>query len=442
MSTYFENASNISYKAISENRSELQKYPILVGCEIEQAAKYHNGDGRCIVDLNTPNPKHLPVNLPDTVMENSRNFDWAEGHFDLSTPWEFKLGHDWNLNKLYNRFNTIVHENIWCWHNTFTAYNELRGASSHVHFSIQGDINLGADFSNQMVASYQFWTIYWNDWVTMLPFLCPFFAFGRRFRTTAFQGRRRWALPVFDRFHHDDTKLIFRGGTVAGRYTANDSPTHLFQMGHLYHALSWNRKVGSLAEGIPKKQITIELRLNEGHPYWFFPALSKINVIFKKTMTNGKSIRLRDHTKIGDYWNYIINNDVYDALFKMKDIEFHKGRNIPYICNEGQDKIFETGLDLFRAFCKRYKSSNRVAIIKSDKVMRMFSDFIDFNRVPSHLIWDINTLYDELYMEDGKGNFTDEAIGAQDRYLYYGHKIVLPPSQKQTAKKYSITNLL
>jgi hypothetical protein len=73
--------------------------------------------------------------------------------------------------------------------------------------------------------------------------------------------------------------------------------------------------------------------------------------------------------------------------------------------------------------------------MKTHKVMRIFSDFINFEAVPSHLIWDIDTLYNLLYENENCKEY-------QDKYLYYGSKAVIPDDVKKTTQKYETTALI
>lgn len=62
--------------------------------------------------------------------------------------------------------------------------------------------------------------------------------------------------------------------------------------------------------------------------------------------------------------------------------------------------------------------------IKMGKVLRMWSDFINFKKVPSHLIWDIDGIYNLLYESADKKRY-------QDEYLYWGSSVVLEEGMRQ-----------
>lgn len=437
----FAEKSNSELPKYQNGIMEFPRLPIYVGVEIEQSAAKYQGI-RC--HIINPNPSErniirtIPENIPQEVINRSLLYTWSEGHWDQSVPWEFKLGYHHDPVVLLNRFNQVVENKPWIWHTMFHLgenNSELRCASSHLHFSLRGDINLGREFDNQKTCPYQFWAIYWNDWVELLPYILPFFAHGNRFREYCFSAKK-WAMPVIDRLSPEDIVKIFAGDNVQGRMSSSNCPTHTFALGHKYYALSWNRKHGPECEGKPKKSVTIELRLCETHPYWFLPAVQKVNLMLKATLARGKSIKLKNHYEMEDHWKLVMENGIYEAMFMMKNIRFHEGRGVPGVMRENQDKTYETALDLFRAICRRFANSNKTDAreLKAWKVMKMYSDFIDLGRIPSQYVWKIDELYHQLYeVEKSKEN--------QDKWLHFGSKAVLPEGTKH-ADDYPVSKLI
>jgi hypothetical protein len=160
--------------------------------------------------------------------------------------------------------------------------------------------------------------------------------------------------------------------------------------------------------------------------------------MLKGTFERGWSIKLKNHYRLEDDWKLIMNGSgIYEALYQMKDIEFHDGRGIPYLMRNGQNKSFETGLDLFRGICRRFANTNRSETweLKSSKVMRMFSDFIDLGKVPADIVWDIDRAYSMLYEDPDRKSY-------QDAWLHFGSKAMLPDDAPRVTKNTTITKLL
>jgi hypothetical protein len=199
-----------------------------------------------------------------------------------------------------------------------------------------------------------------------------------------------------------------------------------FSAGHQYKALSWNRN--------SKPEITIENRLNEAHPYWSIPFMHVLSTIDAACIERGKSIKLDDHHFLEKSWANAFRDDVYKAMLKMTGVEFTMPddrsdkslyRGIPYLCESdpasiaGDDLYYPTALDVFRRLTKRFAARKGVPSTRFSRVMRMWSDFIDFSKLPSHLVWDVDGLYKMLYESD-----TSTSREYQDKFLYHGSSVV------------------
>jgi hypothetical protein len=51
------------------------------------------------------------------------------------------------------------------------------------------------------------------------------------------------------------------------------------------------------------------------------------------------------------------------------------------------------------------------------KVMRIWSDFIDFSKLPAYLLWDVDKLHYLLYESKERKKY-------QDEFLYFGSSVV------------------
>lgn len=419
----FKRESDESETRITREGQSRRIKPFRGGMEIEQAARKDDCGDICEGVLVNSNPKGLCRYVPDSVI--ARSVIFGGGHYDGSKPWEFNLGNSVAERTLLDTFNKIVGNDYWAWHKEFKLHNNTRGCSAHFHISVRGDIDLGQTYQNQMVAPARHWAIVWNNMVTLTPLLVPFFCYGETFRSSALT---QWAKPICERLDAANIIDLF----TRGRTVPKENRNGCIELGHTYSALSWNRHSS-------KKQITIENRLNETHPYWFLPVLQILSVFNNATIYRSNSIRLSDsYDKLHRCWNEIIRHKVYDALLRMDNIKFimprdgerKRFRGIPYLCggNEnqiyGDDKIYPTALDLFRTICRRFMNSKPNSAIKMGKVLRMWSDFINFKKVPSHLIWDIDGIYNLLYESADKKRY-------QDEYLYWGSSVVLEEGMRQ-----------
>jgi hypothetical protein len=365
-----------------------------------------NNDQKAIIT--NPNPKNLPMFIPDILvkksMAGSDGFDRWGGHRDGSRPWEVDLKYSYDLTDVRKEFDDWVDKNWFCWCSQFTD-GAIGSNSAHIHFSLRGNKDLGASFNHQKTLDEEEWTKAWNDYVTLFPFTSRWFIIGKNARQG---GLDYYAKPIYERLSVDDVKKIFAGTAISGMFTGQAINGALGT--HDYWVLAWSRH--------NKPQMTIENRLNENHPYWSLPAMQMMSTLIRATITRGKSIKLVDHSQVYDAWKAISKKGVYDGLLDIQNIKFHAGRNIPYICREGQDKVYETGIDLFRAICRRFANSKDGNPLRFGKVMRMFSDFIRLDKIPTHLVWDIDELHKQLYeVEHAKEN--------QDKWLHWGSKTVL-----------------
>lgn len=388
------------------------------GIEIEQAAKKDQYNENCYPITINMNPANLPLNIPEPVI--ARSVIFADGAYDGSRPWEFNCGNSIRGSVLVKKFYKVVGNDIWCWHKEFRNMGGVRGCSAHVHSSVIGPIKMGIEFDNQLVGPACDWTMIWNNLVSLTPLVIPFFCFGQTFRGSALS---EWAQPVYDRFNDDNIISLFENGQTVGNFTGR-----IYRLGHDYYCLSWNRHR-------QKKQITIENRLNENPPQWVVPALQTIALFNNGCLKRGKSIKIKDwKIRLPQFWSRISTRNVYDALKSMEEIEFAMPkdknnvkdyRGIPYLCGGwghkeqmyGDDRKYPTALDLFRYICRRFSRQNHDSPIGFEKVMRLWSDFINLESLPSDLVWDIDKLYDLIYLSPEKKHF-------QDQYLYYGSSVV------------------
>jgi len=384
--------------------------PCSVGMEIEQPAM---GNGPIKPIIVNDNPTNLPIYVPEAVKARSSIYG---GHWDGSKPWEWQTPHSSQEIEILRIFNQVVGTDQWVWAKEFYFNNERRGCGSHIHWSVRGELDLGDSFDHQRVGNANLWAILFNDMMTWQPLTAIFWSFGKRFRNSALT---QWAIPVVARVEPSNIIELFSTGTTT---TTKGNHTTL-TMGHPYSALAWNRHT--------KRAVTIENRLVENHPYWTLPAVQLFGVFNNACMLRNESIKLKDwNVRIPEFWDLLRNYDIYKAMALMKKIEFVEGRGIPYLCGgakkkgsdkDGDDKIYSTALDLFRMMCRRFMKTKMESPLKFGKVMQMYSDFIDLEKVPANLIWDIDELYRRLYVDD-------EAERYQDAYLYFGHEVVIPPN--------------
>jgi hypothetical protein len=153
-----------------------------------------------------------------------------------------------------------------------------------------------------------------------------------------------------------------------------------------------------------------------------------------------RSIKIKDSfDNLTRYWSLINNNDVYKAMLKMTNIEFvvdvdekQRLRGVPFLCGDegsgssiyGDKEVYPTAIDFFRRLTRRFIINKIDSGLNYGKIMRMWSDFIDFSKVPAHLIWDIDELYRQLYESERRRYY-------QDQYLYFGSSVVLDEGQPQ-----------
>jgi hypothetical protein len=272
---------------------------------------------------------------------------------------------------------------------------------------------MGSFFGKQKSLPAEYWLMLYNDLITIAPIFCPVWSSGRTFRVDIM----KWATPVYDRFDLKDVLQIFNGEHVRGRFTNEE-----FFALHQKFSIAWNRHAGKTA-------ITLEIRLNEQHPYWLFPALEVINQITAGTFKRFKSLKLDDQPVLTKkIWSACVGKDIYNGLLSVKNVNFLEGRGISFLSQEK----FSSALDLFRAIFRKFAVSKRLESIHLAKVCRLFSDFIDFDKVPTHLLWDINSLYNLVYEVPNCRQY-------QDKYLFYGSKPVIPLtiklSDNNTVKK-------
>jgi hypothetical protein len=158
------------------------------------------------------------------------------------------------------------------------------------------------------------------------------------------------------------------------------------------------------------------------------PACQLLAAVARESIERGFSVKLIKPEILKDAWQNIAANGVYDGLLKTKGVEFLSGRNIPCLVRDGQEKSFPTGLDLFRSLCRRFSGNGKKETpVRFGKVMRMYSDFLAVEKVPTHLIWDIDELYHQLYE-------VDNAKENQDAWLHFGSKIILPEKVRLSTK--------
>lgn len=395
---------------VKQKRSDLVQQEVDFGYEIEQPARARYQDG---IYAN-PNPRGLPSGIPEAVRSRSVGNE-LHGHWDGSGPWEANLGHSPQLGVLLQNFNKWVGNDPWCWSNNYSGGS---GCGSHFHISLVGDKRVAGQSFRTL--EYDDYATAYNTIVTIQPFFTPFLCAGKQFRVSALE---EWALPVIDRVTKNDMERLFNNQSIQGRLTGR----HI-GVGHEYSSPSLNRH--------EKDTLTIEIRLNEQHPYFAFPGMQWLASLIRGCIARGNSIKLASDEEykrvMKSAWENIAEYGPYEGLLRTENITFMAERNIPGLLREGQEKTFETGLDLFRAICRRFKSSKEFSAVNYPKVMRMFSDFIALWKIPTHLWWNVDELYRLLY-EDAN------AKANQDAWLAYGSKAVLPEdvrcSRKNSCKK-------
>ena len=372
-----------------------------------------------------PNPRNLPDALPERTRVRSIGNAILKGHYDGSDPWEVVLGHSPVLGDLLQVFNNWVGNDKWAWCSNF---NGTHGLGNHYHLSLIGDKRIEGQPIRTL--DYADWAIAYNVVVTMQPFIAPFLACGKQFRVGALDGDH-WANPIVDRVTGGDMKEAFVNGQFRGRLTGQ-----MIRCCHDYASPSLNRK--------DKPVATIEVRLNEAHPYWAMPGMQLMATLIRasiarnasiKLSKSGETIGLPEHKRVmKEAWENIAANGIYDGMLRTKNITFAAGRGIPHVMRDDQEKTFDMGLDLFRAICRRFANGKDYSALNYGKVMRMYSDFIALWKIPTHLMWDINELYRLLYE-------VPEAKANQNAWLAYGSKVVLPEGTRASSTN-TVTKLI
>jgi len=410
----FRVQSERDFQGKREGSRKYLRKPYKMGLEIEQAGATSGVRVESIL-INSENPTRLPTLIPNTVRARSSVPEF-HGHWDGSKPWEFNTPATSQESQLLQYFNTVVDGDWWVWHSEFNYGHERRGCGSHIHISPRGNVVLADQFGNQKTSNANEWAILHNNMVTYIALTPIFWAFGRNFRKSALS---RWAKPVIGRVSHKHIVELF-DPTKKKTYSGNGD--EWFSLGHSYTALSYNTK--------GKREVTLENRLNENHPYWTIPAMSLFNIFNNACVQRRKSIKLMNSpTRLKECWNLVRRMDIYRAMAHMQDLQFVEGRGLPYLCGGagktsgtdkgGTDKVYPTALDLFRQMCRRFYKSKLKSSINYGKVMRLYSDCIDLSKIPAHLVWDIDELYRRVYEDENKQRY-------QDAYLYFGSEIVIP----------------
>jgi hypothetical protein len=381
----------------------------MIGCEIEQVGMNTHG----IAVQHNDNPTGLPYKIPYGVENRASIYHW---HYDASGPGEFSTPPSQFESEVKGSFDAAVGSTPWYWTNEFVSGGDHKGCGSHIHFSVVGDCNLGDSFANQQVGNAEQWAIIWNNMVELGPLFAAFWSFGLKYRSSALN---KWAVPVSVRLSPESIIELFERGS------SHNSRGENVTVGHPYTYPAFNRHA-------QKVQITVENRLCENHPYWTLPAVQLLGTINSACFKRNKSMKLTKecHGQLHTWWNHFQHYQSYKALSMIRDIEFLPGRGLPYLCGGpnkngsdmgGTDRIYPDGLNLFRMLCRRFMKSKMNSPINYGKVMRMYQDMIDVNKLPANLIWNVDEVYRRLYEDDDCQRY-------QDAYLFLGSRGVTNPN--------------
>lgn len=246
-----------------------------------------------------------PNQAPDEVVYGD---DW---HRDGSGPQETDYGSYKQVKSIINAFRRDVEGQTWNWHNETQGGS---GCGSHVH------LNVGNDFDDELSA----WTITWNAMIELTPFMLPLFCadWSSGFRSSV----DRWASPNTTRYSQSTMESMVSNPTSQSRR---------------YDAVTMN---GAEYSGKP---LTIELRMNEAHPFQACTGLLFLRRVAGRCVEGGWSPKLA-----GDRSELIA--DIYEAAYESTDpiealrdvgpIEFEEGRGIP-----GAGDEFDNALQVLRA---------------------------------------------------------------------------------------------
>ena len=367
-------------KPFNNNHSESTSagFGFSVGMEIEQCGK----EGSACVSKNSnflDLPTRLPVEVIKSTKENNKgHLDTGidvkrrtyNGHYDPNGPWEFMMDHTTRHDDLIRDFDNAIKGNRWVWHDNWMLDGKNYSCSAHIHFS---PVNCE-------------WNDLWNFLVKILPLTAPFWIHGQRPRKQAFSGKV-WAFPVVDTLGYDDVTAIFEGHVIEGE------SGHHYQYGHQYDVLAWNAHD-------EKKNVTIEFRLNEAHPYWSVRCLEAINEVFKLCGNPGKYhaelFQIENEKEVlSDLWALIGHEDVYVALSKSKPIKFVKEHGKKSYFNDLFKDEYANALEFFVDFC------NKISVLVGDpakKVLELYSELIDTGKIDASHVWNVSLIHD-LYKE-------------------------------------------
>lgn len=244
-------------------------------------------------------------------------------HRDGSGPRETSIGPAKNVKAILDTFyaDTRDEDITWDWH----AEYQGRGAGSHLHLCMADDV-----FADEISG----WTISYNTCVELVPFLAPFFChdWENGFRDSV----DRWAPATLQRLSQSSVE----------DYVGSPS----YGWSRSYNAVTFNPSHGS-------KPVTVELRLNEGHPAIALDGLLLLRRVCGRAVEAGWSPKLVDHRET----LAAVYTKVYDRahdvglMTAMKEeidggIRFQEGRGIP-----GVDQLeFDTPFEVLKAIQRAY----------------------------------------------------------------------------------------
>ncbi|MBA7663266.1 hypothetical protein ES703_71305 [subsurface metagenome] len=287
-------------------------------------------------------------------------------HHDLSGPCETALPPSTYPGRALRAFveECAAENRTWDWKSQFQWRSPHRGqimagCGSHIHFRPRfEDVDMVRE-RDPMIP----WSCAYNTLVESVVFLLPMFCWGAdgvfRFRDSAL-----------------DIWAKFTGRRLSPEYIRRKFLNDWYD-GHPYDQVAFNRKpydtrhppkhCAGRVHGEPpitepsRKPLTLELRLNETHPAISYELGILLNRIIRKCFDRGFiSPKLNRRTRANTFdeiegrtkRSVNMQNNLYDELHMVQDIEFQRGREIPLL----QTK-YDTYLDLFDDILKKYGHS-------------------------------------------------------------------------------------